>query len=129
MITLDEITLPDDLEWVDRYKFHPAVHRYKRSLTGDFFVEVYDKSGGRNITLSGSQDRGWVDKSIIDALITKIDSSTNDTPMTLTFSDSETFQVLFNLEDNALEAFPVGWVVSDPQPTSKYYFTLRLITI
>lgn len=124
-IKLDAISLPDDLQWTDRYAWSPVVQTVGYSLTGAIIIQEAAKQAGREITLVGDEESAWAVKSIVDAIKTKAD--TVNLVMTLDYFGT-TYSVMFRRDGKPYEAKPV---VPFSNPTNDDYFvlTLSLITV
>jgi hypothetical protein len=60
-MTLNEITLPDDLIWIDEFDDPNMVGQSETiSLGGQVIVQTQARVSGRPITLQGSEKFGWV---------------------------------------------------------------------
>ena len=96
-ITLDAITLPDDLVWSDEFGWSNVTQSVDRSLTGALVIQEAVQPKGRIITLSGSQDSGWITKAVLDTIL--IQANTPDNEMTLTYH-GEVYNVMFHRSGN-----------------------------
>lgn len=124
MITLDAITLPADLEWVDEFAaWSPLVRRDARSISGALVRQVSTQQGGRPITLASGSD-AWATRSTVVALQAKLDAP--DADMTLSLHGTD-YTVRF-APDNPLTATPI-LRVSPPDDDDPYAITLRLIEV
>jgi len=103
-ITLDSITLPDDLIWTDEHNWQSIEQSQSRSLGGRLFVQSRQLIKGRPITLTGYEDAAWIDRATLDALYVLAEQNIT---MTLTLNDASTYQVLFRYEEQAIEAAAV----------------------
>lgn len=125
VLTLNSVSLPLDLVWVDEFDWTPTEQHQTRSLTGALVVETAQKSAGRPITLSDGTAPVFVNKATVGALFTLLDTVT---PMTLTVQDGRTFSVIFRHEDKPLEAKPIiDYQVMDD--TDYYQVTIKLMDI
>lgn len=121
---LDGVTIPDDLIWTDEFQTTQIAQTVGRSLTGAFIVQSGTKLHGREMTLSGGGDSGWLTKAGIDALRVLLESNP-DTDMTLVYRD-ETFTVKQNATSGpSLVASPVI-DYSTPDDDDWYTLTLKL---
>ena len=102
---LDGVTLPDSLQWVDEFTWHPVVQSVAYGVTGALFVQEGVKAKGREITLIGTEETGWVTRSVVLSLQTKRDTA--GWTGNLTLPDARVFKVMFRNSDNALEVSPV----------------------
>ncbi|MDI3326780.1 hypothetical protein QKW35_20580 [Pontibacterium granulatum] len=124
MISLNTISLPDDLIWADEFGWTPVRQNQDVSLSGALIVEEAAQQKGRPITLTGN-DEVWATRATIEALYALAQQPA--TPMALTLHD-RTFSVLFRHGEGALEAQPVV-AHSNPDASTYYTLTLRLIEI
>jgi hypothetical protein len=104
-MNLDGITLPDSLEWEDEFDWSPITQSVGYGATGALFIQEGVKAKGRTITLVGTDEVGWVTRSVVTSLQTKRDTASWSG--TLTLPDARTFTVMFRNSDNALEVSPV----------------------
>jgi len=124
-ITLDAITLPEDLIWVNEYKETQVAQNTTRTLSGALIVESSLKLKGRSIILEGEESAGWIDKTTLDALVAKIDLMA---VMTLTLNDARTFQVVFDNQSAPITADPII-DYNTPDAADYYWLTLRLMEV
>jgi len=125
-ITLGSITLPEDIEWVDEYKWSPTVETNTYTLTGSLVIETATRQAGRPITLS-SGDSTWILRSGLKSLKTLADTA--GSTMTLTLNDARTFHVAFrHVDAPAIDAKPITWV-KDYTDTWPYTITIKLIEV
>lgn len=122
-ITLDAITLPEDMNWTDEYDWSPVSQGTQYTLTGSLIVEEATKAKGRPITI-GSDD-AWATKADLDALRAKLVA---DTDMTLTLHDGRTFTVRWRHADTPIAAKQVA-AYADPASTDYYRITLRFLEV
>lgn len=119
------IALPNDLLWVDEFKWVPAVQNRSYSLTGSLIVESALKLAGRPITLEGKADMAWVSRTTLAAL--RVWAALPNQAMTLTFTyptDTRSFSVVFDQSGNdAIEGHPAK---DFPGHSSDDWFTLKL---
>jgi hypothetical protein len=124
MITLDAITLPEDLIWVDEFAWTPVQQTESFTLTGALILETGLKQAGRPITLVGGDSAAWIDRATLKALHTKLaDAAT----MTLTLNDGRTFAVVFK-GDQPVTAEPIV-DYSTPDDGDWYSLTLKLMQV
>ena len=65
---LDDITLPDDLLWINEFDWNPVAQSTERSLTGALLVQERQLIHGRPIVLSGNGEAGWVSRLTVKSL-------------------------------------------------------------
>jgi len=92
----DLIELPKDLQWSDEFTWVPVVQDFQYSVTGALFLQESTKLKGRNITLIGQDNMGWLTREKILELqaLKEIAGAT----FTLTLPDDTTtkdFRVMF----------------------------------
>jgi hypothetical protein len=124
MITLDAISLPSSLEWVDEYTWSPVTQSVNKALNGALIVQEAKQLKGRTITLEGD-DQVWATKAILDQLKTKADTA--DLTMTLDYHGT-TYNVMFDREQNPIEARLIV-PFSNPQAGDFYSITIRLLEV
>ncbi|BDD85924.1 hypothetical protein [Desulfofustis limnaeus] len=96
MITLDDITLPDDLWWQDETDWTPVQQEEGFSITGALLLDVSTKQAGRPITLVGDEGWAWTTRAVVLALQAK--AAQPGLEMSLSLHD-RTFTVLFRHAD------------------------------
>lgn len=126
-VTLDAITLPEDLIWSDEYDWSNVVQSVQKSLTGALVIQEASQAKGRLITLRGGIDAAWITKSVADSIKAKVD--TVDLTMTLNFHGTP-YQVKFSRQGNK-SPFETSQVYELANPDSEhlYGFTLRLMEV
>ncbi len=127
-ITLDAITLPEDLVWSNEYNWSPVVQTAKKSVTGAIIVQEAIQQKGRSIILSGAQNSAWVDRATLDAL--QVKSNTVDLAMALVHNGNS-YTVMFDRSSNSDTGISVTEIYPVANPTSDhvYQITLKLIEI
>lgn len=103
IITLDTITLPSDMRWINQYSATNAKTNRQRAISGKQYIHRYVLAGGKDINLSGGNNYGWIDKVTLDALQALYNSANS---MVLTI-DGTAYNVLF--KDDGLQADPLQW--------------------
>lgn len=68
MITLDDITLPEDLHWADEFGWTPVASSLDYALSGAGIVQTGTKLVGRAVTLEAEDERGWTLRGTVLAL-------------------------------------------------------------
>ncbi len=129
-ITLNTVTLPEDLDWTDEYSWSGVRMQEDVSISGTTHLQVSGRTGGkgRRITLAGAADAAWIDRSVLDQLIALRDIA-DLTPMTLTLADARVFSVLFDhTAGDPIAATPVlpGREALSDNP---YVVTLKFIEV
>lgn len=131
-ITLDEIELPADMQWVDEFKSTQVRQVVVPSLTGASIVQMNLRQSARPITLEGAfngrQGYAVVTRGVVEALRAKEEAGVG-VEMELTFSDNRTFPVIFRYDDGpAIDAAPLK-PIDPPEASDLYLLKLRLMTI
>ena len=124
MIKLSEIELPDDLIWVDEYKWSGVAQQVDVLVGGAVVVQADAQQTGRLITLAGGDNFGWVSKDTLELLRTL--SRQTDTEMTLTLNDGSEHNVIFT--GDRLHAEQV-FEHSFPDDEHPYVLTLYLMEL
>ena len=127
-ITLDAITLPEDLVWANEYNWSPVVQDAKKSVTGALIIQEAKQLAGRSIILSGAENAAWIDRTRLDAL--QVKSDTVDLAMVLTHNGT-VYNVMFDRSGNSDTGITVKEIYPVANPTSDhiYQITLKLIQI
>jgi hypothetical protein len=120
------VTLPDDLQWVDEFDWHPVVAKTGRTVTGALWVQESAITAGRPITLQGDVNYAWVPRSAILGLQTL--AALVGVPLTLTrFAVART--VMFDREQaKPIEVKPII-DYAEPDNADNYQLTVRLRTV
>jgi len=122
--TLDSITLPSELNWVDEHDWQPVQQNFTRSLGGRLFVQKRSVIKGRPITLASYTEPEWIDKATLDQLMSLAELGQ---VMTLLLN-SVSYQVMFDYSANPIEASPVKDFVTQ-SPESFYTIVIKLVTV
>lgn len=122
--TLDALTLPDDLLWVDEYAFTPVKQNLSIAVDGTLIVEAAAQLKGRPITLQGGRDYGWVDRTTLEALRAKQYQPGLQLALTVR---GVTYQVLF-MQPGGIEAQPII-DYSNPSGADFYSVTLKFFEV
>lgn len=120
-MTLDGITLPDGLQWVDKFQSSGVIQNVKRTLDGGLVVFHAPKIGGRPVTLESSSDGGWVKKSVVAQL--QLIANVAGGVYTLTIH-SETHSVMFRHNEGV--AFEASPLIPNSIPNDNDYYTVKL---
>jgi hypothetical protein len=99
------LTLPDDLEWIDKYIWTTTKENINTALNGALVIQTAQQTVGRPITLQGGADYAWLSRDDIEKLQQLADAGEN---MTLTFKDNTTYSVRFRYSQGAFEANPIA---------------------
>lgn len=123
--TLDEISLPRGMVWVDELDWTPVEASTDYTITGAMVVQVAERQAGRPITLQGEENAGWIRRDVL--LAVRALAVTPGAIFTLTLADSRAFSVMF-APGNPITARPVARPELPPE-TYPYVATLRLIEV
>jgi len=124
-ITLDALTLPNDLIWSDEFDWSPIQQTESYTLTGALVVESGKMLAGRPITLAGDEKSAWATRAQVNALYALLDT---DPTMLLTLHDGRTFNVKFKHAGQPVQAKPVI-DYNNPDDSDWYTLTLKLFTV
>lgn len=89
-ITLDSLTLPEDLHWGDEFDWSPVEQSTEYATDGALLIEEGVKLAGRPLTLIGDESSVWVTRSLIEALHATL---ADPADKTLTLHDGRALQV------------------------------------
>jgi len=103
-MTLDDIVLPDDLEWTDELTWSPIMQSVEYGATGKPLIQESEMQSGRSITLQGAEDMAWITRATLNALILK--RNTKGLTMTLTINETP-YNVIFNHSNGAVDVSPI----------------------
>ena len=128
-MTLDDgvttITL-NDFEWVNQYEWSDIKQQLTRTVGGGIVIEETSVSVGRPIVIS-SGESVWITKSVLDPLITLID--TIDKTYTLTLDDASTITVMFDRSSGSPYSAKPVWRKNVQLADDYFTLTLRLIKV
>lgn len=127
MTTLDDVTLPADLQWIDEALWCPVEAVKEYSLAGSLIIDEGTKLAGRPITLAGGENFAWSTWETVTTLMAM--AAIPGSTMTLTLDDGREFSVRF---DHASGPPVIPTAIDDinpPRPEHKYFFTLKLIEV
>nr|BDD44433.1 hypothetical protein 9 [Saccharospirillaceae bacterium] len=124
-MTLDDLTLTDNLVWQNEYAFTAIEQTAERSLTGGLIVQEGQKQCGRPMRLN----LGWLPRADLDALKAKENQASE--PMELTLPDGRVFWVIFDRTGGtAIQATPVNdYTDASTNPTWPYQVTVNFLTV
>jgi hypothetical protein len=125
-ITLDTVTLPEDLVWEDEFSWTPVEQASDYTLGGALVVETAARLAGRPVTLAGAEDQGWITRTTLEALYALAQAPS--TGLALTLADGRSLTVVFRHGGPAIEARPVVRV-SPPAVDAQYIVTVRLLEV
>ncbi len=127
-ITIDAITLPEDLVWSNEYTWSPVSQDTKKALTGALIVQEAIQQKGRSIILSGGSNSAWVDRATLDLLQAKC----NTVDLTMVLSHNGTsYDVMFDRSSNSNTGLNVRGVypLANPSSDHVYEITLKFIVV
>ncbi|MCI5068418.1 hypothetical protein [Acidovorax sp.] len=120
------LELPEDLLWVNEFRWSAVSQATERSLTGALLIDVTPRVGGRLITLAGGVDYAWFERSGLETLYAW--AALPEQQFTLTHNGVAR-TVIFDHgtaeESNAIKQVEPVIDYSDPEPDD-YYCSLEL---
>lgn len=123
--TLDEISLPRGMVWVDELDWVPVEASTEYSITGAMVVQVAERQAGRTITLQGDDDAGWIRRDVL--LAVRALAANPGEVFALTLADGRIFSVMF-APGNPITARPIARPELPPD-AHPYVATVRLIEV
>lgn len=94
--TLNGISLPDDIQWIDEFSGHGVGQVISPTLTGALLVEETIQQKGRQITLA-SNGASWMRRSVVEQLQALVAAPLADgASLPLVWGDGRTFDVVFD---------------------------------
>lgn len=128
MMQLDTIVFDHDLQWEDEFKFSYGAGVAERALDGSIVIQQRAYSGGRPITLVGTESTGWQTRAIVESLVELTKDITRSFTLTIGEGPSQrTFTVRFRHEDPPVVDFtPITLVPDSPASDFWYYGTVKL---
>lgn len=125
---IDNITLPGDVEWIDRTRWSPTKESQELSLSGGVIIQRSTQQAGRPITLQTSKRGVLVTLSDVQALEALRDNPSFG-PFIVTEPDGSQHQCRFRYSDGEpIDAAPLFYK-SPPQGSDPYNLTLRLMIV
>ena len=130
LTSLEEVSLPNDLLWVDELSWVPVTSAASYSLTGALLLEAATRQKGRPITLQPpGEDMAWVRRSVATTLHSWAEKAGRKFKLVLEYpTDTREFVVAFRHYDGPLEASPVRGF-PDHSPDDWFNITIRLIEV
>jgi len=124
--SLNGITLPDGLHWVDEFSSIKVAQTVKSTLSGDAVVFYGQRKTGLPITLQSQSDQGWLDRTTVQSI-----ASIADVPgavYTLSLR-GVSYSVMFRHESPP--AFKAEPVLHKATPVAGDYYTatINLMTV
>jgi len=102
---LGTIELPKELKWEDEMDWSPVTQSVGHGVSGALFVQEGVKVKGREITLTGTEELGWISRTTVESLIAL--RNTAGWTGTLTLPDDRTFTVRFRNGEKAVDVSPI----------------------
>ncbi len=107
-VTLQELTLPNDLLWTDELSWTPVVATNTYTLTGSLIIEQGVRQAGRPITLSADPDMAWVTRGTVEVLRSWSAITDRKFKLVLEYpTDTRQFLVVFRHDGDPITASPV----------------------
>ena len=120
------IVFSDHLVWSDEFSWSPVQQSKQYSIGGTLVIQEAKKLSGRPITLVGGENV-WESRSVVEALHAA--SLLTFQEFTLTMPDSSTKTVMFDKQNNPIEAKAL-FAGQDEQATDQYIInTLRFVEV
>ena len=117
------ITLPAGMLWEDEYTTAPIKTAATPTIDGGMIFEQAVQVAGRQVTLAGANDRGWITKGVLDDLYA---FTTSTGEMTLTLADGRVLTVVFAGNPISAEGL---WPLCLPDDTDYFIATIRLLAV
>ena len=130
LATGEDLVLPDDLIWSDEHSWTPTVSSHSYLITGALLIQSATKQTGREITLIGPVDMGWVTRSTLETLRVWAAQTLTETTgrFQLTLADGREYTVAFRHNEVPIESEPVlGFAAQRDEDL--YRMTLRFMEI
>lgn len=125
-ITLDDVQLDDQLQWVNEFAHDAVVQTQERSITGALLVQHGIKLHGREIELR-SNGGTWTPLSVVRQLEAMRDEAGR--VMLLSLADGRQFHVIFNRASGPPLTVEPVFREAYPTADSQYFVDLRLLTV
>lgn len=125
LTTLQELTLPDSLLWVDEFKWGASLSKSQYTLTGDMVVQTSKRNIGRPITLEyPDENQAWVPRSLVQTLVEWLNYPTRRYTLKFQYpTDVRSFTVMFRHSEGAIESTPVKGF---PEHSADAWFRLKI---
>lgn len=118
------IVLPNDMYWVDEFKWQPRVANSTYSLSGALIVEEGVRLAGRPITLQPPDDLAWVPRATVSLLRQWASIPAKRFLLKLEYpTDTREFLVIFAPDGEPVESEPVKGF---PQHRTDDWFKVKL---
>ena len=125
-VTLNGLALSGSLQWEDRHSYSPVAQEVLVTLGGNPVVFSKALQGNRPITLSCTEDTGWLSKATVDSLEGM--ASVPGAVYTLDFHGN-IFNVIFAHHDAPAISLTPLQPKAVPQPGDYYIGTIKFITV
>lgn len=125
--TLGSIQIPRGMVWSDEFKWSAVEKSLEYSVLGSALIDAAVKLAGRPITLQGSENAGWIERSVLDALRQLCEANPVGQHV-LALADGRTFTVQFADGQAAVSGDPLARPELPPSDYP-YVATVRLITV
>lgn len=128
MASLGNITITDDLEWIDEFHWNAGVEQsVSTSTTGAVIVQEIAKPKARPITLMGGE-YVWERRSVIESIQTLATQAGQTHRLIL--ADGREFDVMFRRDSGSpIEARPVLRKQTYNADHDYNFITIRLMTV
>lgn len=120
------LTLPDDMLWPDEFAWREVEQKQSYTIAGALIVEAARKLAGREITLAGGDDYGFMRRA--DLLTLQTWSKTPGLQMALAYRGGAPINVVFDHARGAIDARPI-FDYSDPDPLDWYVVAIKLMEV
>lgn len=129
-VTLAEILLPNDLLWVDEFRWTPVASSSSYSLAGSLIIEQGVKLAGRPITLEPpDNEMAWVSRATHAALRAAAATPARRFKLMLEYpTDAREFLVAFAPVDDPIDGNPVKGF-PEHEPDSWFSVKLKFIEV
>jgi hypothetical protein len=128
MITLGNVVLDPNLGWQERYSSSEVGQSVRTTLGGRVVIQAAALQGGNNITLSASEDSGWLTKTMADEL--RVMSRDPGRVLYLTFhSDLVNVPVVFRHHEAPALDLRALQPKTTPLPEDYFIGTIKLMRI
>ena len=124
-ITLNGISLPNGMIWVNEFNEQLTSQTTQRTLAGSIVVFNGARSNGLSIEIASGTDHGWIKRSALTQLKDLAKQSGLIMPLVL---KGETFTVVFDHQRGAIAATSI-YPYADPQSDHFCRATIRLLTV
>ena len=129
-VTLAEILLPNDLLWVDEFRWTPVASSSSYSLAGALIIEQGVKLAGGPISLEGpDNEMAWISRTVHEALRAAAATPARRFKLMLEYpTDAREFLVAFAPVDDPIDGNPVKGF-PEQEPDSRFSEKLKFIEV